>query len=96
MFMPQIVCLIVAEMKMEINDGNFTHGYRYPRIPPTWTRYGHNFIPTGSTHTLLVKSLVGNEYSLVPMDIPIPYPPILTCYSQMLFGEVCRELMNLY
>lgn len=33
----------------------------------------------GSTHILPVKSWVGHEYSLVSMDMPIPYPFILTC-----------------
>jgi hypothetical protein len=31
-------------------DGNFTHGYGYPRVP--YPGYGHIFIPMATTHTL--------------------------------------------
>jgi hypothetical protein len=43
-----------------------------------WVGYVHAFIPTGGTHTLLVKSWVRHGYSILPVGIPIPNPFVLT------------------
>jgi hypothetical protein len=53
------LCSHLTEL-ITTKDGNFTHGYGYPRVPyPHGQGMGTLFCPWVSTHTLPVKSWVG-------------------------------------